>query len=312
MSSPPRSLLFFCARDAARGPMAAALARALFGDAVRARSAGARPAPLSALAAQVLAEIGVEVGPGGEGIDALEAASFELVIRLCGDAPLPATLAGVPGRVWAVPDPLLGGTAAEELLHCRAARDQLHARLLALGRELGLSPGGLRPRGGPPLVAVVGWKNSGKTTLVERLVAALTARGRRVATVKATHHDVDPDPPGKDSWRHRRAGAVETLLVGPRRWVLTREGGGDLAAGLARLGPADLVVIEGLRGASLPKVEVIAPDSERPVLARTDPDVFLVASDRALAGVEVTVLPRDSVEAIADRLEEHLGLAGIE
>jgi len=151
-----------------------------------------------------------------------------------------------------------------------------------------------------PVISVVGWTNAGKTTLVERLVAELTARGLAIGTIKATHHDIDPDPPGKDSWRHRRAGAVETLLIGPRRWVLTREGNQTAQEALARLGPVDLVVVEGLRGEQLPKIEVLDPGSSRPSLAGIDPQVVLVAADVDPGDPDVPWRHRDDIEGIAD------------
>jgi len=153
--------------------------------------------------------------------------------------------------------------------------------------------------------------------VVEGLVAELCARGLRVGTVKATHHDVQPDPPGKDSRRHREAGGRETVLVGPTRWVLTHEGAEDPLAAAARMQGIDLVLVEGLRGAAVPKIEVVGaaaggPEGSgaRPVLARTDPDIFLVAADRDPGDLAVPVLPRAAFEALADQLLARLGLLG--
>lgn len=153
------------------------------------------------------------------------------------------------------------------------------------------------------VIAVVGWKNAGKTTLVERLVAELSARGLAIATVKSTHHDIEPDAPGKDSWRHRQAGAVESLLVGPRRWVLTREGAQTAHEALARLGPVDLVVVEGLRGEQFPKIEVLATASDRPILARGDPRVILLAAELD-PGLPLPWRHRDDIRGIADFVQE--------
>ena len=95
---------------------------------------------------------------------------------------------------------------------------------------------------------IVGWKNNGKTTLVERLVAGFTAAGYRVSTVKHAHHEVDLDQPGKDSWRHREAGAREVVLATARRWAviheLREEPEPPLDALLARMTPVDLVIVE--------------------------------------------------------------------
>ena len=80
-----------------------------------------------------------------------------------------------------------------------------------------------RARRTPPVIGVAGWKNSGKTTLVTRLVAELTRRGFKVATVKHAHHDFQIDDAETDSARHRRAGAAQVAIVSPRRWAVVRE-----------------------------------------------------------------------------------------
>ena len=105
---------------------------------------------------------------------------------------------------------------------------------------------------------VVGWKNAGKTGLMERLVAEFVARGVTVSTVKHAHHAFDIDQPGKDSHRHREAGASEVLLGSGARWALMAELRGadlpDLDALLSKLSPVDLVLVEGFKGASHPKI----------------------------------------------------------
>src|SRR5262249_46844217 len=106
---------------------------------------------------------------------------------------------------------------------------------------------------------VVGWKDSGKTTLVERLVAEFVRRGWRVATVKHVHHDVDLDRPGTDSFRHRAAGASEVALVGGLRYAILHEGGEPtLAEVLERLAPCDLALVEGYKREPHAKIEIRA------------------------------------------------------
>ncbi len=106
---------------------------------------------------------------------------------------------------------------------------------------------------------VVGWKNSGKTGLMERLVAEFTGRGFTVSTLKHAHHAFDVDQPGKDSHRHRTAGATEVLLASRHRWALMHElrDAARTAAGelLAQLAPVDLVLIEGYKRDRHPKIE---------------------------------------------------------
>lgn len=107
---------------------------------------------------------------------------------------------------------------------------------------------------------ITGWKNAGKTTLVERLVTNITGRGLRVSTVKHAHHDFDIDQPGRDSHRHRMAGAEQVLVASARRWALMTELRGapepPLDALLAALAPVDLVLVEGFKRDPLPRIEI--------------------------------------------------------
>ena len=162
------------------------------------------------------------------------------------------------------------------------------------------------------VVGVVGWKDSGKTGLVERLVAELAARGLRVSTVKHAHHEAEVDRPGTDSHRHRAAGASQVILATPARWALMSELRGapepDLAALVARLDPCDLVIVEGFKRGDHPKIEAHRGATGRPPIAGRDPSVRAVASDGA-PNVPCPVLPLDDTRAVADlalRLAEPL------
>ena len=156
---------------------------------------------------------------------------------------------------------------------------------------------------GMKVIGVVGWKNSGKTTLVVRLVAHLAALGYRVSTVKHAHHEVDLDRPGKDSHRHREAGAGEVMLATSRRWALIHELRDEpeppLEALLARMSPADLVVVEGFKRFPHPKVEVHRRERGTSLLARDDPSIVAVASNEPLPGLAVPVLDLDDVPGVA-------------
>ena len=146
---------------------------------------------------------------------------------------------------------------------------------------------------------VAGWKNAGKTTLVERLVAEFVRRGWRVSTVKHAHHDVDVDQPGRDSFRHRTAGATEVAVVGGRRYAIMREEADPaLADVLARLAPADLVLIEGYKGEGHPKIEVRAGQASS--LAAGDPEVVAIAADERPSETHLPWFRRDDVVAMAD------------
>ena len=152
---------------------------------------------------------------------------------------------------------------------------------------------------GQRVFGVTGWKNAGKTTLVERLVAEFVRRGWRVATIKNAHHDVDIDRPGTDSFRHRAAGASEVALVGGRRYAIMREQAEPtLEEVLARLAPADLVLIEGFKRKLHTKIEVRAGDG--PSLARDDPSIAAIAADAKPAETHLPWFRRDDIAGIAD------------
>lgn len=159
---------------------------------------------------------------------------------------------------------------------------------------------------------VTGWKNTGKTGLMERLVAEITGRGVSVSTLKHAHHHTDVDQPGTDSYRHRAAGAREVLLASPRRWALMAElreaGEPPLEDLLARLSPVDLVLIEGWKRAPHPKVECYRAAAGRGLLARDNATVRAVASDVALEGLAVPVFDLDDTAAIADFILAEVGL----
>lgn len=164
-----------------------------------------------------------------------------------------------------------------------------------------------------PVLGIAGWKNSGKTTLVERLVAELAARGLTVATVKHAHHDFDIDVPGTDSYRHRAAGAREVAIVSARRWAMMHELRDEnepaLDAVLARLSPADIVIVEGWKHGGHPKIELRrrSAGEERP-LADTDSSVIAIAADYEIRAKSLPVFDIDDVGAIADFVVGHFCL----
>lgn len=136
---------------------------------------------------------------------------------------------------------------------------------------------------------VIGWKNAGKTTLIEKLVQEITARGLSVSTLKHAHHGFEIDHEGKDSWIHRQAGAREVLVASEKRWALMSELRGaappDLDALIAKMTPVDLVLIEGFKRASHPKIEVRRGDeaSAHSADAAAEGTVRAIASDRTSA-----------------------------
>src|SRR5450755_461014 len=132
------------------------------------------------------------------------------------------------------------------------------------------------------IIGLAGWSGSGKTTLITKLIPCLLARGLAVSTIKHAHHGFDLDKPGKDSHRHREAGAHEVLIASSRRWALMHEMTGPepgLPDLLTRLEPVDLVLVEGFKSHPYPKLEVFRPVLGKPALWDREPEVVAVASD---------------------------------
>ncbi|MGH6988558.1 MAG: molybdopterin-guanine dinucleotide biosynthesis protein B [Stellaceae bacterium] len=165
----------------------------------------------------------------------------------------------------------------------------------------------------PRLFGLAGWSGSGKTTLLEKLVPVLTARGLAVSTVKHAHHDFDLDRPGKDSWRHRQAGAREVMVASARRWALVHELRGAAEPTLdqlvAAMSPVDLVLIEGFKREPYPKLEIHRAGLGKPLIAPTDSDIVAIATDLVLDGIALPRLDLADVGAIAGFIIDYCGLA---
>lgn len=161
------------------------------------------------------------------------------------------------------------------------------------------------------LYGITGWKNAGKTGLMERLVTEITRRGITVSTIKHAHHSFDVDHPGKDSYRHRAAGASEVLLASRTRVALMQElcdaPEPTLAELLARLNPVDLILIEGYKRDTHPKIEAYRAETGNPLIAPDDPNIHAVASDVPLA-FDRPVFDLDDTAAIADFILSEVGL----
>jgi len=159
------------------------------------------------------------------------------------------------------------------------------------------------------IIGLAGWSGSGKTTLLTRVIPRIVARGLTVSTLKHAHHAFDVDQPGKDSHTHRMVGATEVLVGSARRWALIHELREEkepaLPALLARLSPVDLVLIEGYKAFSHPKLEVHRSAVGAPLLAPQDPAIVAVASDVALPTIRVPVVDIDDTETIVDLLFRH-------
>ena len=161
------------------------------------------------------------------------------------------------------------------------------------------------------IYGVTGWKNAGKTGLMERLVTEITARGFSVSTVKHAHHSFDVDHPGRDSYRHREAGAREVLLSSRNRVALMQElrdqDEPSLDDLLKRLSPVDLVLIEGYKRDRHPKVEAHRQEPGNPLIAPDDPTIRAVASDTPRE-LDRPVFDLNDTKAIADFILGEVGL----
>ena len=157
------------------------------------------------------------------------------------------------------------------------------------------------------IIGLAGWSGSGKTTLITKVIPVLTGRGLKIATVKHAHHEFDIDQPGKDSWLHRAAGASEVLIASSRRWALIHELHGDpeppLEDILAKLSPADLIIVEGFKRHAHPKLEVYRAAVGKPLLYPDDDCIVAIASDGALPQAPLPVLQLDDIEGIANVLQ---------
>ena len=158
---------------------------------------------------------------------------------------------------------------------------------------------------------ITGWKNTGKTGLVERLVTELSFRGFTVSTIKHAHHSFDVDYQGRDSYRHREAGACEVLLSSGNRWALMHELRGademSLADLLMKLTPVDVVLVEGFKTEGHEKLECHRASTSTMVIGRADDTIIGIASDIEL-DVELPFFDLNDTKAIADFMLTRLGL----
>jgi molybdopterin-guanine dinucleotide biosynthesis protein B len=156
-----------------------------------------------------------------------------------------------------------------------------------------------------------GWSGSGKTTLIEQLIPRFVKRGLRVSLIKHAHHTFDVDQPGKDSYRHRYAGATEVLVTSSRRWVLMHElrGAHEPAFDeqIRHLAPCDLLLVEGFKHAPIPKLEVWRAATGEGLLHPNDPHIVAVASDEKV-DTKLPLLDLNDVDGIAAFIVKKLEL----
>ena len=162
------------------------------------------------------------------------------------------------------------------------------------------------------LFGIVGWKNSGKTTLVARLVTDLKSRGFSVSTMKHAHHAFDLDQPGRDTYKHREAGAQEVVISSSQRWAIMHELQRDenytLDDLLAKMQPVDIVLVEGFKSNAHPKIETHRSQSEMPLVSAENKTIIAVASDCDVDTNGLPCLNLNDVPAVADYIIAQTGL----
>ena len=159
---------------------------------------------------------------------------------------------------------------------------------------------------GTRVLGIAGWSGAGKTTLITKLIPFLATRGVRVATIKHAHHAFDVDQPGKDSYEHRKAGAVEVIVSSVRRWVQMHEVGEGAEATLPellrRVSRCDLVLVEGFKTERHPKLEIYRACVGKAPLHPDDDRIVAIASDQDFPDAGIPVLDINDIPAIADRI----------
>ena len=165
---------------------------------------------------------------------------------------------------------------------------------------------------GMKVMGIVGWSGSGNTSLLVELLPIITLKEISVSTMKHAHHRFDVDKPGKDSFRHREAGASEVLVVTSSRWVLMHESREEpepsIESLIERMTPVDLLLIEGFKTHHHPKLEIHRDSEGKPLLCPEDPEIVAVASDIPLPGLKIPRLDLNDPVAIADFILAYTGL----
>ena len=282
--------------------MAEGIARSLAPQGVTVSSAGSAPSSVRPQAIRVLKEIGVDIsGHRSKGLDSVDAASVDAVVTLCAEEVCPVFLGKAHRVHWGLPDPAaVTGTEETRLDAFRSVRDELRRRLKVLfghGEETAVKR--------PHAIAIVGNSGAGKTTLLERLIPALKRKGLRVGAVKHDAHRFDIDHPGKDSHRLTSAGADTMMITSASMLAMVKRHAVSppIEELLERyFSDMDLVLVEGFRGSSLPKIEVHRKAFRSALICRgerNDPDLMAVASDEPL-DLDVPVLDLSAPEAITE------------
>ena len=154
------------------------------------------------------------------------------------------------------------------------------------------------------VIGLAGFSGAGKTTLAEQLIPLLVAKGFNIATIKHAHHNFDADIEGKDSWRHRQAGASQVLVSSKKRRAhfteTTDENEASLDTLLTELAPSDIVLVEGFKNDPIPKIELRRQDINNPALYKKNPHILAVATDSKITDCPLPQFNINDPKAIAD------------
>ena len=161
----------------------------------------------------------------------------------------------------------------------------------------------------PQIIAVVGYSGSGKTTLLEKIIPLLVERGLRVGTIKHDVHGFEMDRPGKDSWRHKRAGAATTIISSPKKIGLVMDTDHDWSIHeLTSFFPQmHLILTEGYKGADVPKLEVFRPEVHDTPACKDDKNLLALITDKPV-DVGVPVFGPAQLTELVDFITAHLNL----
>jgi len=193
---------------------------------------------------------------------------------------------------------------------CMAGDDAIFESIFNSAEPQAVSPPGAKPpRRTPPIISFVGHSGSGKTTFIEKLIPLLVQAGVKTAIIKHDVHGFEMDKPGKDTWRHKKAGAAATMISSPNRIGLVMDADHDhLPHELAPMFSfADLIITEGFKRGPYPKLEVFRPEAtgDQSPLCQKDPQLMAIITDTAVA-VKVPVFRLDDMQAVADFLIRYL------
>ncbi len=157
----------------------------------------------------------------------------------------------------------------------------------------------------PQIICIVGRSQSGKTTLIEKLIPALKQRGYRIGTIKHSHHIFDFDKSGKDSWRHKDAGADTVIIASPGKIAMVKnDHQGTLDSLQHYFGDLDLLITEGYKKENKPKIEVVRSARHTEALLKDDRHLVAVVTDVDLK-MKIPVFGLDDIDQLADFIEQN-------